>query len=164
MKKYIILIISNIFFLSVSAQETGEDVPSVGTTDPIVVPNAEAPAGTRIEFTYDATGNRRTKRYIIETLKSAKTNSTIKEKQNEIVECIKLYPNPTHGYVYIEIQGYDSEMRSKLILLNTSGITLFQTANIKPAFNLNLSSYPDGIYLLRMFIGESVWEWKIIKE
>ena len=87
-----------------------------------------------------------------------KTTST---RNNELATAIKLFPNPTKGELRVdlpELNGSDAQ----LTLLSVTGqaIQEWQTSDISN--NLNLTSYPAGIYLLRVQIADRVGVRKVI--
>ncbi|HQW00189.1 MAG TPA: T9SS type A sorting domain-containing protein, partial [Bacteroidia bacterium] len=73
-------------------------------------------------------------------------------RSSKLDELVSIYPNPAHGKVKIE---YVSEgVVQSLELFNATGsIIYFQ--NIKEnyptnTFEIDLSSYPSGVYLIRL--------------
>ncbi|MFW5872357.1 MAG: T9SS type A sorting domain-containing protein [bacterium] len=165
MKKFLSIIICNFITLVVVAQTTDTNNSTGDQTSPII-PMAPAPGGgNKMVFSYDDAGNRIKTIFYIQTLKSAKIDSFYNEElEEEIGKNIKLYPNPTRGIIYLEIKGYDLKSPSNLVLSNTTGTVLEHRTNLSSALSLNLSDFPDGIYLLQIIIDDSRWEWKIIKE
>jgi hypothetical protein len=75
---------------------------------------------------------------------SAGTVTGLADRENLIN--ILAYPNPTTGAVFIQSlpDGHPKEMQ----LFNSLGRMLFSTIITEDAFLLDLSSYPQGMYLL----------------
>jgi hypothetical protein len=128
-----------------------------------------------IRFNYDANGNRITRTLIPLQLKSAiidfpvqypdKLDITDKQKES-ILEGelrIKIYPNPTKGILKIEIINLPEEEIPALRLYDLSGLELINLNNLSPIYNLDISNYIDGIYILRIIINDKVTNWKVIK-
>ncbi len=71
---------------------------------------------------------------------------------------ISFYPNPTEGRVYIKTQNNTNELTIQIF--NMSGV-LLKTTNNK---QLNLETYANGVYLLKINYRNSVENIKIIKQ
>jgi hypothetical protein len=121
-------------------------------------------------FTYDDSGNRIKRQFI--QLKSGQVNANNANSDEDVLiedelnnRKIKIYPNPTHGKLRIEIPGSDHNSLPVYLHVYSSGGTIIIQRNIKDRINnLDLSNLPAGIYLLRIGIGDEHSEWKIIKE
>ncbi len=152
--KYFLLILLSAIALSVSSQDR------------------------RIEYTYDAAGNRVTRTIILsssqlrsaasaagneetdeETLAQEKVYSDVLNRAN-----ILIYPNPTKGLLRIEISGNAESKPVNLQVYDMNGKILLQESNVVSSVTLNLSSQPAGIYMLRLTSDTEKKEWKIIKE
>jgi hypothetical protein len=72
---------------------------------------------------------------------------------------IKIYPNPTSGKLTIEISGNIEE----IFLADMSGKLLekYNTAN-QERLDLNISQYPNGIYLVQFNDGERWCSGKVV--
>lgn len=136
----------------------------------------------KIDFTYDANGNR-TSRIYAEQLQSSSvvfpvynpknlvpfTSEFAKEKVSdekelEAGEVITLvYPNPTKGLIKIEISNPPLNSKNELRLYNLSGTELRVIRNFESYTEVDISSIKDGIYILRIKINESIFDWKIVK-
>ncbi len=142
-------------------------------------------------YTYDANGNRITAGviYLTPSLKSAKIpidqitkDSTILADSANIpkqgwnkpnIESIndlniKFYPNPTHGILLIEISGTDETQASasgnKIDVFDTNGQEILYISPINTYNTINLSTKPNGTYLLKINIKKQVKVYKIIKD
>jgi hypothetical protein len=133
-----------------------------------------------IRYTYDESGNRTSRNVIVlksasyitqrdsggivQTSGSGLAGETYEEnigKQN-----IKIYPNPTKGVLLVETEGYEKVAPEKtaLYVYSFSGKQLFTKTYLNSSFTVDLSNYPNGIYLLKLILGDTKSEWKIIKE
>jgi hypothetical protein len=130
-----------------------------------------------IEFYYDASGNRYLRKVI--TFKSNSFKSARIESQTKLTKTkparekfednrggqkITIYPNPTQGQIKVEITGADLTQKTVYYIYNTSGKLIMQKAAIAGSDNIDLSNYANGIYILRIIIGDNLSEWKIVKE
>lgn len=76
-----------------------------------------------------------------------------------------VYPNPTHDYVHIYLPGSDSEVA--ITISSLSGQTLSTVSKSVPesrTLDLNLSSYPIGMYLVHLKGKTSNETIKVIKQ
>ena len=128
-----------------------------------------AHAQTNYGFTYDASGNRITRAVIL--LKSAKIPSdTLVAKQTEKIledqiglQKTRIYPNPTKGLLQIDIPSLN-DTESVIRVYDPSGRLIIQRTAIPKGNEVDLSTYPNGFYIMVIHIGQEKKEWKIIKE
>ncbi len=69
------------------------------------------------------------------------------------------YPNPTSGSITIELPHFDVW---NMELFTMDGKLLLQNASASNQVNLDLSSYPSGVHVLRMFNQEQLFVNRII--
>jgi len=114
-------------------------------------------------FYYDDAGNCILK---YRTVVVAPIGHAPQKPQNEQIgeRTLTIYPNPTYGLVRIEISGEASESPISIMLSDMSGKVLqsFSTANMN--FDVDLTSYLQGNYLLVMIIDNKKSTWQIIKK
>lgn len=72
---------------------------------------------------------------------------------------LKVYPNPTKDFVTIE----STDALSKIEVINISGQVLFTSKTDDKQFKLDLSSYKDGVYFVRIQSDEKQKTIKIVK-
>ena len=121
----------------------------------------------RIHFSYDSYGNRTERNYVIsvEKSRSVKSNEDVNGEESGIDETkreIRIYPNPTKGFLQIETLGYTG--KTGLRLYSSSGQLLLQSESGDAVISLDLTEYPPGTYLLWLMFGKDREECKIIKE
>jgi YD repeat-containing protein len=125
---------------------------------------------TTVSYIYDAAG-RRIERVIL--LKSAKpdlADTTNSQKKKEVFEesvgnqKVLIYPNPTHGELKVEIQGFKQDTKTTVYLYSLIGKLLQIQNPTTSTFSLDLSNNAVGTYILKIVLGDKVSEWKIIKE
>lgn len=75
-----------------------------------------------------------------------------------------IYPNPTKGALAVEIRNKNPQTQYQLTVLNFNGSIIFQKNHIENYTQIDLSSHPKGVYLLRIFSQDRFITWKIIKE
>jgi hypothetical protein len=145
-------------------------------------------AQTNVKYTYDPAGNR-INRIISLTLSSSSMkvdtslnngteNGSLKRQtdtttlRSQIFEesvgeqKITISPNPTKGLLAVRIQGYEKIATGKtaLYVYTLAGKQLIVQTPLSSSFTVDLSGYPNGVYLLRLVLGDKISEWKIIKK
>jgi YD repeat-containing protein len=124
-------------------------------------------AQTTVRFSYDGAGNR-IKREIV-LVKSNETNkdstSVTKPFTENLGELkITIYPNPTKGQLSVEITNLSLNEEGNITIHNLEGKQMQQLKSLETLNQLDLYSYPMGMYILRISVGQKTSEWKIIKE
>jgi hypothetical protein len=139
-------------------------------------------AGQAIHYDYDDSGNR-VKRYIVlgkgnnsdeeksyvdtdaGKTEDSKVNNKVEEFEDKLGELtIKIYPNPTHGDLYVEICGLGPDETVDYQLFSKSGSLLEIKKNLGYQFNIELEKNPAGMYILNLLIQGKMSQWKILKE
>ncbi len=133
-----------------------------------------------VYYAYDNAGNR-TARYCVEAiaLRSAVVNpqdTTSESSEPELkgknkyeicdgTTTFNLYPNPTQGNIFFEIVSTDdSYHNAKLKLYNSQGKELLCLSAAHSITNVNMLTYPAGIYVLELEKQDEKRTWKIVKE
>ena len=90
------------------------------------------------------------------------------EQREEIREVIgtneiRIYPNPTGGFLHIEIPG-EKENNVNIRLYDMKGRTIKEMQVTDEYIVLDMNSQPAGIYILSIMVGEKRKDWKILKD
>ena len=122
-----------------------------------------------INFDYDEAGNCIVKYKTVvlpSNVKGNKNDTTKTVPQSEIISDreVIIYPNPTKGALKVEIRGKSPERPIQYVLTDLSGKSLRQIQSQEIYYVFDMTSFPSGIYLLRVMIDEKWSIWKIIKE
>lgn len=120
-------------------------------------------AQNKISFAYDSCGNRINRTIL---LQKSSVSATI-EPFVEIIDKreIKIYPNPTHGQVKVEILNHE-DIKSCTITINSlgSGKLIIKKKATLPLTEIDLSTQPNGLYVMVINIDGEKVSWKIIKQ
>ncbi len=119
-----------------------------------------------ISFEYDDAGNR-TNRYIhIASTKSAYVGDVETEVFNEILEelSFKMYPNPTKGLLTVEIENLTGETNASISIYDLQGRQIYNNSNAVASNAIDLSKQSPGTYIMILKAGDTIREWKIVKE
>ena len=118
-----------------------------------------------INYTYDGSGNRIAVERII-NLRQAETDSTGKVKPliHELISHrITIYPNPTDGNFSVEIGNPETIEQVSITIYSMSGTIIYRDDEPDAVNEIDITSSPDGIYLLIIRTDEETSTWKIIK-
>jgi len=127
-----------------------------------------------ITFDYDAAGNCILKYKTVTLVSHIKSggsgnnssDSIQQQPQKEMIgeREVSIYPNPTQGALKIEIKGTPIESPIYFYISDINGRILAQKESPDALYTYDMTSYPKGVYLLRVVIDGKKKEWKIIKE
>ena len=125
-------------------------------------------AQQRVNFSYDAAGNRIGRTVItMSRAMHAVSDSLEQEKvSNTLYACkVTVYPNPTEGEVNLSVSNGREDAVSAVVVYDVSG-NLLKTLQIQgnTSVSIDLSDYPEGIYLIDFRQEESASYYKIIKK
>ncbi|MDR1372299.1 MAG: T9SS type A sorting domain-containing protein [Dysgonamonadaceae bacterium] len=121
-----------------------------------------------INFSYDATGNL-TNRIINLQSGNASFGAAAREASVETFidiidkQEVKIYPNPTKGQIRVEITSLPDGSEGCIVIYDSAGKIVAQQQTIASDNSLDISQNTDGIYIMRIRIGEEESTWKIIK-
>ena len=126
-------------------------------------------------YEYDASGNRTCRRII--TLRNHVVSTDTTDTENADYENtahyfsekvgkiqFNIFPNPTSQTVTVHITNYDDFTVGTLQLYSLNGQFLQQYVINSPQLNVDLSTYSNGVYLLKLRINQQTDVWKIVKE
>lgn len=119
-------------------------------------------------FEYDGSGNRTAR--TIYLLKSATKNEICEQTQKDksfedTIEKIniRIYPNPTKGIIKVEVPSI-IDMKANILVYSDQG-TLIKNYTASDIYTVvNLEDKPSGLYIIRISIGQTNSDWKIIKD
>ena len=117
-----------------------------------------------ISYYYDANGNRVT---LLNNgmNRSNPTDETERKPSSESLgqHRITIYPNPTDGRISVEITGTGSLEESAITVYGIMGNMVYNDSEIDVENEIDLTTCPDGMYILIIKIGSDIGIWKIIK-
>jgi hypothetical protein len=123
-----------------------------------------------IYYSYDEAGNR-TKKTIYLDKGSIRAKAPAQEPVKPVednslkVQKIRIFPNPTEGILRIEISGGDENNSDvRISVTDVNGKVIIDKPNEGLITEINLSSYPDGLYILILRQGSQISKWKVIKK
>lgn len=118
-------------------------------------------AQKKVMYAYDAAGNRIKKEILFEQSQSKSRVVAYSDMLDE--KEIKIYPNPTEGELRVEIFNELKKTEGIVTVHGNNGAMIYTTPIINGSASLDISSCPNGLYILHVKIGDSVSSWNIIK-
>lgn len=116
-----------------------------------------------IEYQYDNAGNRKLRQVVV-VPKSAKIDTTAFQQDVLGEQIIKVYPNPTHGWLSVNINRLEPGEKAELMIYSISGAILIRKDDVSTSNRIDLNNQTAGMYIMRITLGSKVSEWKIVKE
>lgn len=118
----------------------------------------------KVKYAYDAAGNR-TERIIVLATKSAETETETFFTEELAERTIKIYPNPTDGFLKVEIGNTEGIKNCTITIsaMNTGKQVKKQRATL-PVTDIDISNQPFGVYVMLINIDGEYTSWKIIKK
>lgn len=119
----------------------------------------------RVVYSYDSSGNRiqSQKQIRLRDAENGSDQDTIPLRESLSSHRITIYPNPTKGQFSVEITGSAIPDKSSISIYNLQGSVIYQKDEPDILNEIDLSSQPNGIYMLRIKIDSETSTWKIIK-
>lgn len=77
---------------------------------------------------------------------------------------VLIYPNPTTGILRVEIPDIDSRDRCEMVVYSMSGQRIVSVILDSDGTEIDITSSPDGIYILSIIVNGESSSWKIIKK
>jgi hypothetical protein len=74
---------------------------------------------------------------------------------------VSLYPNPTHGMLNVNLNGYKSEV-VKMNIRDTKGSVVMSKEIVKSTNVYDLNSFPKGVYFVELKSGNNISSSKIV--
>lgn len=90
------------------------------------------------------------------------TNPALEEAFGEVV--VKLYPNPTRGAVYIQLNQMPAEGQPPVEVWSPNGALIEKAKITGLTTRINLWGRPGGIYFVKTVLNGTPVTWKIIKK
>ena len=126
-------------------------------------------AQNTVSYGYDAAGNRISRVIVMPDLRSAVASpeedlpaSVYSEMLSDIE--VKIYPNPTAGWLKVEIRNLPDEQTADIRVYNLSGQMIIASEKVRDFTEIDLSGQPQGTYLMKIAAGKYQTEWRIIKK
>lgn len=150
----------------------------------LAVLNSLLLSGQSVAFSYDANGNMTGKIIVLQQLQQntlsfpvlnpelmqiqtqtnyAKglDNNDISSQDDKVI--INVYPNPSTGFIRIDIENNSEKSDNELFIYDLSGRPLIHKQKYMNKSEVDLTGLRDGVYVLRLRINKRIFDWKVIK-
>ena len=117
-----------------------------------------------LSYSYDAMGNRIAREIVISKSAAPKKDTTSYVSEVLSERTVKIYPNPTKGQLKVNIPIQEGQEAPVLKIYSSSGQLIHTVKATSSTTSLDISSHPNGLYLLHIIIGKEESTWKIIKK
>ena len=121
----------------------------------------------KIVYEYDNAGNRISRTVVLpkapQRAQEELTDTTFYKEAIGNKE-ITLYPNPVKSDLHVSISGYEEGSTGECMLFDMQGKVLLKRRIDTSTFQVDMSSYKSGNYIMRIVIDGEPITWKIIKQ
>lgn len=119
-----------------------------------------------VEISYDAAGNRITRKVLRVSMTSKGGYHTDSSFYSDIMQSVQLrvYPNPTQGKIYIEMLDLTEDAPNKVRIFDNQGKLIYKNEGLGNAIEIDISRYPTGYYMVELHTNGEHTTWKIIKQ
>lgn len=119
-----------------------------------------------VSYAYDNAGN-----CIERSILIGNKSVTIDDQNEYFVEesiaetQMKIYPNPTKGMLRVDFGAVPENNAISIVIYDMQGRMVFSNrTDGESSLPIDLTSRPNGIYIMKVRIGNKETSWKIIKE
>ena len=92
-----------------------------------------------------------------------KTEKNIETEKNPNFEKVNIFPNPNNGRFEIHLEGFTTEEKFSIEILNFSGKPVKQYSEVsRNDFQIDISDFAKGIYFVKIQAGEKVYLEKVV--
>lgn len=121
--------------------------------------------GQKMSYSYDSAGNRIKREIVLSPNRMPKAGGNDISSVSDLLgdKKIKILPNPSQGIIQIEIVGYEDSDVCTISLYSVSGQILTNVKIISNITDIDISGFPDGIYILAIQLNGHSSTWTIIK-
>ena len=122
--------------------------------------HAQLPANTcGVVYTHDAAGNRTQRVYVCNNGARAET---VTQNKDEAIQVTALYPNPTTGQFRVTFTK--ALQHAQVIFIDMGGHVVQQRSASGNLFDFDISSFPAGVYWIKIADGDNRLVYKVIKQ
>lgn len=116
-----------------------------------------------IVFSYDAAGNRIQRNLVV--VPCGDIERTTDTAGNTVISTLQanVYPNPAKDKINIDLKQASNENETKVFLYDLNGKIIYETILSSAQFQINVSNYSNGKYLLKIVNGKEFKTYNVLK-
>lgn len=120
----------------------------------------------KIVYEYDNAGNRISRTVVLPKMRAANQQMKDTVFYKEIIgeKEITLYPNPVKTNLNVTISGYNEGSTGECLLFDMQGKLISRQKFDTSEFQVEMSSYSSGNYIMRIVLDKETTTWKVIKQ
>jgi hypothetical protein len=120
-------------------------------------------AQSDFQYDYDGAGNRTQRSLIIPRYASPEDSVKLIVTGSIAGYQVKLFPNPTHGAITLQVIGFENTEHSKAEVYDMQGRLVLSTPLLSGFTTIDLTPQLSGNYLLSIFVDGKRKQWKVVK-
>lgn len=113
------------------------------------------------KFSYDDAGNRIKREMVTIPPRLADTSKVYESKFNNLD--VRIYPNPTAGNLSVELNNMEKGSTALTQIFDLNGKVIAEKRSNGEKTEMDISSRPQGNYIMRITIDKKHKEWTIVK-
>lgn len=118
-------------------------------------------------YEYDGAGNQTRRWRIVIMQKIQQADSALFAAQPIVEVNTTVYPNPTKGLLKVQVGGESPNGTSGRIsvrVISLAGVALINREEVSRVFDIDLSTYPPGVYLVIIGANDQTTRLRVVKE
>ena len=123
-------------------------------------------AAQSFSYAYDNAGNRVSRTLVVGTPQAAGRHDKDSVIYHEVLanKEISLYPNPVTTNLTVNVKGYNQDAGGEYYLFDMQGKVLLHNTMRIESFQIDMSAYAVGNYIMRIVLDGESTTWKVIKK
>lgn len=116
------------------------------------------------KYAYDSAGNRVSRTLEVGSKKNKENTASLYYTESLASKEVRIYPNPTDGYLKVEIVGWDETNEYDMQIYSLDGIEVWSAKAADAITDIDLTNQKNGVYILLITSCGEKSTWKIIKK
>lgn len=121
-------------------------------------------AADRLVYAYDQTGNRISRTIEVPNRMSAPGTASLFATESLSGKTLRIYPNPTEGALRVEIAGWEDSDSCAISIYDMGGAEIWASDASEAITDIDITSSPEGMYVMLITLNGEKTTWKIIKK
>lgn len=118
----------------------------------------------RLVYAYDQTGNRISRTLEVPNRMPKGTSASAFVTESLAEKTLRIYPNPTQGALKVEIVGWEDSDKCAVSIYDMGGSEIWMAEVNEAVTDIDITSKPDGMYVMLIELNGEKTSWKIVKK